>query len=194
MLRSLSLLLLSLAAFGMLNASPLYVSASGRFSSSDIAGPLVAPDGQFTLSFVVDSNPVPLAGSVTNVGFDVPVLAFSYSLNGSAVNFAPREIRFDTLGNGGLFDIIFASGFAAPQLSFQGAQAFSGTTATPVFSLGAYAISSWTYSDAQSYDVQTPVSSAISITPTPEPSSIFLIMGGCAALFAVTTRRSRPVQ
>lgn len=39
----------------------------------------MSPSGLFTLKFVVDSTPTPLTGSVTSLGFDVPVEAFSYT-------------------------------------------------------------------------------------------------------------------
>jgi hypothetical protein len=193
MSKSWLLFLASIAACGMASASTLYVSASGRFSSSDIADPLVSPNGQFTLRFAVDSNPTPLTGSVTSLGFDLPVTAFSYVLNGGAVNATPTEIRFNTLANGGLFDISFGSGLSASEFSFEGVQAFSGSTAAPVFSIGSFGISTWTYSDPANFDSQAPTASAAAITPTPEPSSIFLMLGGLVALLGLGARKSRRV-
>lgn len=189
MSKSLLLLSLFLAVCGIATANPFYVSAAGRFSGSDAVGPLISPNGQFALSFVVDSNPTPIVGSVTNLGFDVPVLAFSYTLNGSAISVNPSEIRFNTLANGGLFDITFGSDFGAPAFSFQGTQAFSGSTAVPVFSIGSYPISSWTYSDSRNFDAQTPTGLAASINSVPEPSSIFLMACGSVSLLAVSARK-----
>jgi DNA-binding beta-propeller fold protein YncE len=184
------LVAVSLLACGIASAAPVYISAGGQFASSDTAGPMVAPNGLFTFQFALDTNPNPMAGSVTSVGFDVPFSFFSYTLNGSPVSAAPSEIRFNTATNGGLFDIFFGTGINAPELSFQGMQAFSGTTAAPTISLGNYSISSWTYSDGSNYDAQTPANQAVSISPVPEPSSTLLFVCGFIALGAVTFRRS----
>src|SRR4051794_4962605 len=110
--------LLALLACHSADAVPLYISASGQFASSDVAGQLVAPNGLFRFQFVVDSSPTPLSGSVTTIGFSVPGSDFSYMLNGASVAAIPSEIRFNTLANGGLYDIRFGSGLTAPQFSF----------------------------------------------------------------------------
>lgn len=195
MAKSMLLFFLALAVCSGVSAVPLYVSASGQFSSTDVAGQLVAPNGLFRLMFAVDSSQTPLSGTVTTTGFDVPVAAFSYSLNGSSINAAPSEIRFNTLANGGLFDVTFGSGLSAAQFSFQGAQIFSGTTAAPTFAIGSYALTSWTYSDAANFDTRTPTGAASSVSAVPEPSSIFLTLGGLGtflvALKAVPQRWNR---
>lgn len=180
----------ALVACGIASAAPVYLSASGQFASSDTVGPLVAPDGLFTLQFALDTNPNPLAGSVTPLGFDVPFSFFSYTLNGSAVSASPSEIRFNTAANGGLFDIFFGTGINAPELSFQGVQAFSGTTAAPSISLGNYSISSWTYSDGSNYDTQSPSSKTVSVSAVPEPSFTLLLACALIALGGGTLRRS----
>lgn len=118
----------------------------------------------------------------------MPVVGVYYSLNGKAVAASPSEVRFNTAANGGLFDVTFGSGLTASEFVFSGAQAFSGTTAAPVFSAGQYAISNWTFSDPANYDSVAPLSSTISITTVPEPSSgLFLFWG--AALMAVGLKR-----
>ena len=122
-------LVISIAGCGIASADTLDVSVSGQFSSSDTAGPLVSPDGIFNLSFQVDGNPTPVAGSVTVNSFDVPITDFSYTLDGTPVTVAPSEITFDSLGNGGLFNVTFGSGLSAEEFIFEGDQAFSGTTA-----------------------------------------------------------------
>ncbi len=117
----------------MLGAAPLYVSVSGRFSTADLAGPLVSPGGVFSLTFAIDGNPTPIAGTVTTLGFDAPILDFHYTLNTIDQPVLPSEIRFNTLSNGGLFDVTFGSGLSASELSFTGVQAFSGSTFSPAF-------------------------------------------------------------
>ena len=190
MSKSIFLLFLSLTSCGLVNASSLYVSASGQFSGSDVAGALVSPNSPFTFRFTVDSNPTPTAGSVTTLGFDVPANAFSYTLNGASVNASPTEVRFNTLSNGGLFDLTFGSGLSAATFSFQGPQAFSGSTASPALLLGTYDVTSFTYSDPNNYDSQTPSRLTASVTSTPEPSSVFLFLSGIVALVAVPFRKS----
>jgi hypothetical protein len=182
MKKPLLLLVISMAACGMASADVLDVSVSGQFSSADIAGPLVAPNGLFSLTFGVDSNPTPLPGTVTSLSFDVPVEDFSYVLNNSPVNVTPSEITFSTLANGGLFAVNFGSGFTESSFVFEGDQAFSGTTAAPTFAQGNFAISDWTYSDANgNFDMESPVSGTVAVTP--EPSTTFLV---CCCLAAVT--------
>jgi hypothetical protein len=187
-----ALLIAATAACGIASASTSYVSVSGQFSGSDVANSLVAPNGTFSLSFAVDNNPAPTSGSVTSLGFDLPGLAFSYELNGNNVPVTPSEIRFNTGANGGLFDVTFDTGLNASEFDFQGDQIFGGTTSAPTFANGTFALTGLTYSDPSNFDVQTPASASVSVTATPEPSSILLILSGLAATFiGAATRKSK---
>jgi hypothetical protein len=187
-----ALLIAATAACGIASASTSYVSVSGQFSGSDVANSLVAPNGTFSLSFAVDNNPAPISGSVTSLGFDLPGLAFSYELNGNNVPVTPSEIRFNTGANGGLFDVTFGAGLNASEFDFQGDQLFAGTTSAPTLANGTFALTGWTYSDPSNFDVQTPASASVSVTATPEPSSILLMLSGLAAAFmGVAARKSR---
>ena len=185
MRKPLLLFMLSLAACGMASAD--FVSASGQFSSTDTADSLVAPNGVFSLSFAVDSNPKPLAQSVTALSFDVPIEDFSYELNSIPVSVVPSEITFFTLGDGGLFNVTIGSGLTAEDFSFEGAQAFGGTTAAPTFAPGQYSVTSVTYSDPANFDFPAAIGE-VSVSPAPEPSTILLISCGLAA---VTGRKFR---
>ncbi len=178
-----------MAACGIANAGTLlFVSASGQFSSTDAADSLVTPNGVFSLSFAVDSNPAPLAQSVTANSFDVTVEDFSYLLNNVRVNVVPSEITFFTLADGGLFNVTIGSGFTADDFSFQGVQAFSGTTAVPVFAAGHYNVTGATYSDPTNFDSPTVIGNA-SISPAPEPSTVLLISCGLVALIGRKFRK-----
>jgi hypothetical protein len=181
MRKPLLLFIFSTAACAMASAAPLLVSASGQFSSTDVAGPLVTPDGIFSLSFAVDSNPTPVANSVTVNSFDVPVEGFSYELNNVPVSVVPSEITFDTLGDGGLFSVVIGSGFTGEEFIFQGDQAFSGTTAAPVFATGQYNVTGVTYEDQANFDSPAAIGDA-AISPAPEPSTLLLISCGLAAV------------
>jgi hypothetical protein len=187
MRKPLLLLILSLAACGMGSAATLLISASGQFSNTDVADPLVTPDGIFSLRFAVDSNPTPAPLSVTTDSFDVPVADFSYELNNVPVSVVPSEITFFTLGDGGLFSVTFGSGFTADEFGFQGDQVFGGTTAAPTFAVGQFNVSGVTYSDPANFDFPAAIGS-VSVSPSPEPSTLLLISCGLAA---VTGRRFR---
>jgi hypothetical protein len=185
------LLIAATAACGIASASASYVSVSGQFSGSDTANSLVAPDGKFSLTFTVDNSPMPVSGSVTSLGFDLPVAGFSYSLNGTNVPVTPSEIRFNTGANGGLFDVTFGSGLNASEFDFEGAQLFGGTTSAPTFANGNFTFTGLTYSDPSNFDAQT-LSATASVTATPEPSSIWLMLSGIATAFAgAAVRKSK---
>jgi hypothetical protein len=182
MRKPLLLLILSVATCGIGSAGPLlFVSASGQFSSTDVADSLVAPDGFFSLSFAVDTDPTPLALSVTANSFDVPVEGFSYELNSVPVSVVPGEISFFTLADGGLFSVTIGSGFTAEEFTFQGDQAFSGTTAAPAFAAGRYNVTGVTYEDPANFDFPAAILD-VSISPAPEPSTALLISCGLAAV------------
>ena len=178
--QTLLLLSISVAACGMANASTVTVTASGQFSGSDVADSLAAPNEIFSLSFDVLTNPTPLPGTVTSLGFDLPVEDFNYTLNHVAIAVAPSEIRFNTLANGGLFDITIGTGLNAEEFSFEGNQAFSGTTAAPVFTVGKLTVTDWTYSDPSNFD--TEAAGTASTVPTPEPSTLLIAGCGLVAL------------
>ena len=183
------LLLISIAVCGIASASTLEVSVSGDFSNSDVAGPLVGPGEPFTMSFDVESPTTPLGGTVTSLSFDVPIEDFTYTLDGTPLSVTPSEITFDTLANGGLFNVTFGTGLSAEEFSFEGDQAFSGTTSAPTFSAGSYNVSSWTYSDPNNFDIETPTALDAKFTQVPEPSSLVVILGGFLALIAVRSRK-----
>jgi DNA-binding beta-propeller fold protein YncE len=181
LIKTLLLLSVSVAACGIANASSMVaIDASGQFSGSDVADSLAAPNGIFSLSFDVLTNPTPLPGTVTSLGFDVPIDDFTYTLNDVAISVVPSEIRFNTLANGGLFDVTIGTGLSAEEFSFEGDQAFSGTTAAPVFTTGKLTVTDWTYSDPANFDSE--VTGAASVVPTPEPSTILLVSCGLVAL------------
>lgn len=189
MSKSILVLFLSLSALsGLSHAASLYVSGAGQFSPSDTPSAIVAPSGLFSFRFTVDSNSIPVTNTVTPLGFDLSALSFTYTLNGASVNAVPSEVRFNTLANGGLFDVTIGSGLNASIFSFQGPQAFSGTTAAPTLNIANYSVTSFTFSDPTNFDAQATNLSA-SVTATPEPSSALLLLCGSVAFLAVPARR-----
>lgn len=191
----LPLLGVSLLAFsGVAHASDLVVAVSGQFSNpaGDQASTLWAPNATWSLSFDVNSSPA--VTNTTTLGFDVPVSQFTYKLNGATVSDAPTNITFSTAGNGGLFTLYFGSesgyvnGMPIPEFSFEGAQVFGGSTASPTFSAGTFATTSLLYTDAVNLDMGASTS-AVTLTPTPEPSSALLLVLPFFALALPRVRR-----
>jgi len=194
--RILPLVTASLFAFSAnIHATPLVVSLSGVFSSpaGNQTDQLWSPNKTWAISFNLDSNPV--AGNTDLLGFDAPFSHFTYTLNGSGLAVSPSFIRFSTAGNLGLFTLFFGpesgylKGNPIPEFAFQGPQAFSGTTTSPVFSAGSYRVSDWTYSDALNYDENTSPASVVTLAPTPEPSTALLFGLPLLSLAFVRVRR-----
>jgi len=184
------LVAVTLLTSALVDASTLVVSVSGQFSASDVASSIVTPNAAFSVSFDVDSNPTPLAGTVSTLGFDAPVLSFYYSLNGVRVpSLNPSEIHFDTLANGGLFDLTFGAGISATQFVFEGPQIFGGSTAAPTFTSGKFTLANWTVSDPQNYDSQSPAAALVTVAAAPEPSSLALFAVAAFASFALLRRK-----
>jgi hypothetical protein len=106
----------------------------------------------------------------------------------------PASIRFFTASNLGMFTAFFGpqSGFSGgvpiPEFSFQGAQLFSGSTASPTLLAGTYPVSEFIYSDAANYDDRLPANFSLSVANVPEPSPLIaLVLGlaliGCSQLY-----------
>jgi hypothetical protein len=177
-----------MAAASGANASVLFITESGVFSSTDTPNTLVAPGGTFSISFDVPSTGGAVSSTVTSAGFDVAFSNFSYKLNGATVNATPSDINFDTLGNGGGFEVDFGLGLTAQNFSITGAQMFTGTTAAPVFAIGSYSVSGVTYSDPGNFDL-VPTATNVSITAAPEPSTTLFVSLGTLALVGLSIRK-----
>jgi hypothetical protein len=188
MLKRLALLTLSLGACSFVNASTLYVQTSGQFSSTDTADTYVTPGDTFTLSFVVPSSPVISASNSTSLSFDVPVVDFSYRLNGVADAVGlPSEITFYTAADGGGFEVAFGS---STEFLISSSQIFSGVTTAPAFSAESFPGQSFLFLDNNNVDAN---SATVAVTPTPEPSSALLLLCG-VALVAVGFRKPARVR
>ena len=166
----------------------LFITESGVFSSTDTPGMLVAPSGTFNFSFDVLSTGGAVGSTVTSLGFDVAFSNFSYKLNGATINSTPTDINFDTLANGGGFEVEFGLGLNAPNFSISGAQVFTGTTAAPVFATGSYSVSGITYSDPSNFD-SVPTAANLSVTPAPEPSTTLFASVGILALVGLSVKK-----
>jgi hypothetical protein len=175
---------------GSAHAGPVVdFSVSGVFSSSDTPNlPIEQPGKTFTIAFAIPTNPTPLAGSVTSLEFDIAPGGV-YTLNGAPVSITPSEITFYTTADGGGANVTFGTGFTAESFSFSGTQLFTGTTAAPVFAPGVFSVSSFLYSDASNFDTGA-TTSAITLSPAPEPSTYLLFSAGILSIFGLGFRKS----
>jgi len=116
-------------------AVPYTVSSSGTFLGSAPATFFTAPNGTFSFSFVVDSNPSP---SSSGASFFRTVFSdLTYRLNGSIVATSGNEIGFVTdAGDGGL--VIRAT--PSFDIDLRTSQLFSLPTSAPTILPGSYAI------------------------------------------------------
>ena len=181
-----------LAAAGTLN-----VSVSGQFSSAITATQLADPGGDWALNFTMPS--VPAVSNADSFGFDGAFSSFSYKLNAAVVEASPESIRFSTAEGFGLFTLFFgpesgydSSGNAIPELSFEGAQVFSGWTSMPAILPGSYSVTSWNYSDSLNYDQHNYPGDAVTITAAsiPESSTVDLLLFATAAGIGLLRRHS----
>jgi len=179
---------------GLANANTIFVSVSGQFGSAVTSDSYASAGTMWQLGFNVDDHPV--AANTDTLGFDVPFSNLGYNLGGTAVPLPVSAIRFSSLANLGLFSVFFGpeSGFfsdgtAVPEFSFEGPQVFMGTTTTPVLNLGQFPVNSWTFSDALNFDNHLNASSTVAIAPTPEPSTLCLLI---APVILYLVRRKHP--
>ncbi len=139
-----NLFLLSIAMLSVvapLSASTLEISMGGTFNSQTIPTSWAAPDASWTMSFDIDSNPIPTS-SYAGVGFDAPISNFVYTLNGSAISIGPADILFlSNTWNGPM--AVSLSGCCAtafenlPGFQFAGGpQLYSGPESSPTILTG----------------------------------------------------------
>jgi len=126
-------------------AGTLTVASSGVFSGGVPTTSWSAPGDSWAFSFTVSDTPA--VSNVDSFGFDVTSASFSYVLGGVTVATTPARIRFFDAGAGGLLSINFVDtssppdGFPVTGLVFDGAAAFSNTTANPTIVAGSYTAS-----------------------------------------------------
>jgi hypothetical protein len=188
MFKTLLLSVLCLAGCEMCTAGSLFVTGSGIFSATDTTDAYVIPADTFSLQFLVPTSPITNGSNSTTLSFDVPIAGFTYELNGIVDPVSPpTEITFYTAADGGGFEVDFG---ASTEFLFSGSQIFSGTTAAPTFSSGTFDDQSFLFLDNNNVDSN---SATVVVGPTPEPSSILLLLCGGIGLLAVGIRKSARV-
>jgi hypothetical protein len=187
MVKTLLLSVLCLGVCGACSASTLFVPASGTFSAEDTADAFVTPGDTFSLMFAVPSTPTITSSNSTSVSFDVPVLDFSYALDGTPDPVPqPAEITFYTAADGGGFAVDFGP---STEFLFGSSQMFTGTTADPTFTVGTFANQNFLFLDNNNVDSN----SAAAQVATPEPSSILFLLCGGIGVVVVRMRNSARV-
>jgi hypothetical protein len=186
-------------------AGALTVSSSGTFSAATPTSFFSAPGASWTLSFVIDAEPVPITTppGVTESGefTTVPFSDFVFTLGGVAVAATPSYVTFysNTGGSGGVdvyFNDVVANPLAPIQaMTFFGPQLYTGDEFDPTFIAGSYTtflpgaggviaiIDDISYAQA---------STTLVLAPVPAPPSVVLA-ALALGLVAAARRRSEPV-
>lgn len=187
--------MLGLAAallLGTLSASAdtLTVSESGVWDASVPTTTWSAPNESWSFSFLISS--IPVVSNVTqNIHggyFDGAYSNFTYTLNGSPVSTSLPEITWFSTGYGGLFNVNFAGASFEPE----GDQAFTGSETSPTIVSGTYDLG--LYSGVFLGEALLPLTGDAviadqSASPTPEPSSFFLLGTGLVGLTCLAGRK-----
>lgn len=182
-------LALGLAFGGVVVAAPAFasvtdtVSGVGIWATSLPAGTKSAPDTVFAFTFDVETP-----NGVSNI----PVVTGSFSLDGSPVDDALDHVSFFADADGGMFNIVFASGDV---LSVAGADVGSAGDLLA----GSYAVTyelqyadlTPTGMDASAGVVTIAGASFAEPTAMPEPVSMGLLASGLAGLAGVSISRRR---
>ncbi|MCX6602138.1 MAG: PEP-CTERM sorting domain-containing protein [Acidobacteria bacterium] len=177
-MRLISLLVLSMSS---LFAVPYTVSSSGIFNGATPTTFFTAPNQTWSFSFLIDSNPVPVASFPTYA--NLPISSFVYRLNGNLVASSPSFASFETLN---LVPGGFPGGFTVGAVQLlTGQQLFSGTTASPTILPGVYNFTNSNIGLNPIIGGQVTISAAV-----PEPASVGLSLLGLVGL-GLLRRRTR---
>jgi hypothetical protein len=159
------------------SGSLLHVAANGSYDSSTSSSFFTSPNGIWTLSFNIDSNP-----SVFDVspgdGFATATSNLNYTLNdllvpvGGLLTLFIREVPLAGGGDrAGGFLVCFSGDCGGHSLFFAGQTMYSGSEAAPTILPGLYPVSILVSVNGMVLDQP---SSVLSISAIPEPSTLLL--------------------
>jgi hypothetical protein len=189
-----------LAAFALFSASAfaanVTISTGGTFRAGDSTGPYSAPNGTWTLSFQVASQPV--ATNVTANQFTTTYTNGVFTLNGTPITLTGSSVTFV---NSGSFNMLLD-----PANEFEDnteVSLYSGSTSSPTIVPGVYQLAVafiFAYPSQSPFYVSDPETGNVTITaasgtptpsPTPLPPSVTLVLIGLAglAIFEILRRR-----
>lgn len=181
-------------------AASYKASFSGMFDASAPATAFSSPGASWSVSFDLDSNPIPLSGLPDGVKdgmyTTVPFANFNYQLNGVASAQAQYLVLYSTAGEGGLSvffsDVFFSQPRVYEALELFGPQIYSGPESSPTILTGIFP----TFSVGRPDSVQIasnwvlyPQGNTV-ITVVPEPGTGLMLLTGALALSAFACRRA----
>lgn len=150
-----------------------FATAVSLTSAADAAAYLFTLSGPNAAVFALDSSPTPAAAG--NGYFTLANIAGTY--NGSPATFADLTF-FSTGATSGGF---LASSGGSALIDLEGAQLFSGTTASPTFTLGTFNLDDGFY---HAYTL------SITAAAVPEPASWLMMLLGFTTIALAIRRRS----
>jgi hypothetical protein len=178
------------------SAGTLTVTENGVWGAGVPTTAWSSPDESWSYSFQISSTPTVSNVTETPYGafFDVAYSDFTYTLNGAVVSAALPEITWYSAGYGGLFNLNWPD--FVPSFEPEGDQAYTGSENDPTIVPGTYDLGFYSgvfLNGSDDEPVLETLTGDVVIeatpTPTPEPSSFFLLGTGLLGLAALAGRK-----